>query len=163
MKFLDEASLPPDLQGGRIGRTEKRATTPWLDPSKLPPLPIGDGWIDVETALTLTHDLPKFRAALKKHSQPQALDRFAAEFCRQLPNSEAFHNRYGMWRGIAEELGGPETAAVLAAAMTGRTVAPMLRHGAAYALAEIGDKTHLPAMSLTLLRAEPGFHRNCIR
>ncbi|HTS27725.1 MAG TPA: DUF4132 domain-containing protein [Bryobacteraceae bacterium] len=163
MTFLSLASLPPDLQNPRIGATEKRATIPWLDPVKLPPIPIGDGWIDPDTALTLVHDQPPFRHALRKHSSPEALDRFAAEFCRQLPDSPLLYNRYMTWLLIGQDLGGPETAAVMAAAMTRHNVTPMLRHGAAYVLAEIGDRTHLPAMTLCLFRMEPGFYRNCVQ
>jgi hypothetical protein len=94
------------------------------------------------------HDLPRFRAALKKHSEAEALDHFAAEVCRQLPNSD----NCGMFRVIAEDLGGHETADVLAVVVNTRT-AEMVRHWAVVALRVIGDKTHLPALALYCLRA----------
>ncbi len=148
MKFLNEGSLPADLRGARMGSTLK-ATLTWLDPSKLSPLPVDDGWIDVDTALTIVHEAPKFRAALKKHSQAGALDRFAAEICRQLPNSD----NCGVFRLIAEDLGGHETADVLAVVMNSKT-AEMVRHWAVVALRKIGDKTHLPALALFRVRVK---------
>ena len=153
MKFLDESSLPPDLQGASRWRLQREQIL-WLtrlDPAPVPPLPIGDAWIGTETALALAHDEPRIRQALKKHSSPEALDRFAAVICRQLPRLTLMFSQF-----IAMDLGGPETARVLAAAMTSRTNEPKFQSGVAAILAHIGDVSCLAAFALAMFRMERG-------
>jgi hypothetical protein len=161
MKFLDEASLPRELQGsGQFWQKEKKFASAWLDLTKVPPLPIREGLIGPDLALQLAHEKTT-RAALKKHATPQALDHFVAGFCRQVPEDPSVHFRYNAWRSIAEELGGPETAAIFLPAMTDKAFlheAPPgfgghpYVHAAAGVLAGTGDASCLPALILCRYR-----------
>ena len=160
MNFLSPSSLPADLQGARYSPAQLQQTLPWLDISKLPPLPIGGSWIDAETALTLAHDVPKFRIALKKHSNPEALDRFAAAFSVQFLRVEKYSPAFAISISMVLDLGGHETASAVAAALTNQSIALYLRNAAADIVARVGNKTHLPALSLRLMRLQPGIERN---
>ncbi len=159
MTFLDASSLPADLRRVRVGPTQLKATTDWLDVAKIPPLPVDDAFIDGQLALELSHDQEEIRQALKRHSQPQALDRFVAALCRQLPDAEAVHMRYAIWRFIAIDFGGPETADVLAELLIRPGAAYLLRFGAIQALGVIGSRRHLPAIALVVMRIDQDARR----
>jgi hypothetical protein len=156
MRFLDESSLPPDLQGsGEYWKKYGKEILSWIDLSQLPLLPIGDGWIDPGKALQLTHDEAGFREALKSHSSAGALDRFSAAIC-----SLEFGKKHSPLIAIARDIGGPETARALATALTRKTDDSRFLFCLACALEVIGDVTALPSISLAHFRLRRGPYAN---
>jgi hypothetical protein len=163
MKFLEQSSLPPELQvPTNFWQKQQKHVHGWLDVAKLPPLRIKDGYIAPELAIALLHGPRELLTALQKYSEAEALDHFIAEFCRQVPDDEAVHFTYNGWRWAAEVLGGPKTAAVMASIVSAKFTLHKtqyssegtsgLIHGAVGVLAHIGDVTCLPAMVLCLFR-----------
>jgi hypothetical protein len=170
MNYLEQGSLPVELQvSSNFWQKEQKHVHRWLDVAKLPPLRIGDGYIAAELAVALVHGPKEVLAALRKYSEPGALDHFMAAFCRQVPDDEAVHFTYNGWRWAAEALGGPETAAVMATMASAKFSIHKTKHswegtcshvhGAVGVLSHIGDVTCLPAMVLCLFRFYKLKHR----